>query len=270
MTGMQVPKITIVTITFNSESTLGRTIDSVAAQGYPNLEYLIVDGGSTDGTMAIVESATHVVSRWISEPDEGISDAFNKGIALATGEIIGFINSDDQLMPGALDALAKAYEPDIDVYRGKCLFWNEQTGQRSVEVPTLHPSFDGVSKVCHPSTFIAKRAYERYGTYDASSKFVMDLDLLHRFYAEGALFKNVDAVLACFTMGGVTFNSKMDERLAEIHRMMRKNDLSEVQWFRFLATTRAKQVILKVVGRRFIHKMRNESYPEAVEGSGRE
>ena len=100
------PKISIITISFNSDKTLEDTINSVISQDYPNLEYLIVDGGSKDRTLDIVDKYRDKIDVVVSEPDKGISDAFNKGIQLATGEIIGIINSDDLLMPGALQEIS--------------------------------------------------------------------------------------------------------------------------------------------------------------------
>ena len=122
------PRITIVTITFNSAATLEETIRSVTMQDYPALEYVIIDGGSSDGTLDIVQKYRERIQIVVSEPDKGISDAFNKGIARATGEIIGIINSDDILLPGALRELAEAYDPQVDVYSGLILFWNEGYG----------------------------------------------------------------------------------------------------------------------------------------------
>lgn len=95
-------KISIITITYNSEKTLEDTIQSVARQNYPDLEYIIVDGGSKDATLDIVKKYSNVVTKWISEPDKGISDAFNKGIKIASGELIGIINSDDTQAPVAM------------------------------------------------------------------------------------------------------------------------------------------------------------------------
>ena len=113
------PLISVVTITFNSEKTVEETIRSVVSQDYPNLEYIIIDGGSTDSTLQIVDRYRDRIALVQSEPDKGISDAFNKGILKASGEIIGIINSDDLLSEGALKAIADNYDPSIDVYSGK-------------------------------------------------------------------------------------------------------------------------------------------------------
>ena len=98
----QLPKISVVTVSFNHAEFIRDTIDSVASQQYPNLEHIVVDGGSQDGTIEILQEAPHLV--WTSEQDRGISDALNKGFARATGDIIVWLNSDDWLAPGALHA----------------------------------------------------------------------------------------------------------------------------------------------------------------------
>ena len=131
------PKISIVTITYNSENTVEETIKSVISQGYPNLEYVIIDGASTDGTLDVVSKYSDRIAKIVSEPDKGISDAFNKGIKHATGEIIGIINSDDILLPGALQAVADAYEEGVGVYRGNIFIWDSKSDTRIQACPSM-------------------------------------------------------------------------------------------------------------------------------------
>ena len=200
-------KISIITITFNSEKTLEQTIQSVVNQGYDNLEYIIIDGGSKDNTLEIVEKFRDNIAIVVSEPDEGISDAFNKGIGKATGDVIGIINSDDLLLPGALKKIADNYEYGIDVYRGKTVIWNDVTGEKLVQIPSMkfpvkRPFVK--STVCHQSTFVTKNAYEKYGVFDKKFRYVMDVDLLTRMYVHGAKMKYVDGELAVSRFGGIT------------------------------------------------------------------
>lgn len=251
------PIVSVVTVTYNSGSTLQRTIDSVRDQGYENLEYIIVDGGSCDDTVEVIQRNLDVVSFWASESDEGISDAFNKGIAMATGDIVGIINSDDMLLPGALQKLADFYSPDIDVYRGKCMFRDESSGFSTVETPSMRIAFDGRTKVDHPSTFISRRAYEKYGLYDVRLRYAMDLDLLFRFQQKGAKFAFVDEPLTCFTMGGVTFNSDRAERRKEMQFIMEKNGVSRFARYRYVLIDILKCFVLHAVGREVILKLRN-------------
>ncbi len=218
------PQISIITITFNSGKTLERTIQSVISQNYEQLEYLIIDGGSTDNTMDIVKKYHDHISFSISEPDHGISDAFNKGIHYATGEIIGIINSDDTLLPGALDAIANAYDPKIDVYRGHTIYENIKTKFRFSSKPSLEfPVSDYMKiRVCHQGTFVTKAAYARVGGYKTYIRYIMDMDLLFRLYNSGCTFKYVPYDIAVFYSGGATsdsFNKKVGER----YRVIREN-----------------------------------------------
>ena len=219
-------RVSVITVTFNSEKTLEQTIKSVIEQGYDNLEYIIIDGGSKDGTLDIVNRYRNKINVVISEKDNGISDAFNKGIHRATGEVIGIINSDDLLVEGALSAVSEAYQDDIDVYRGNLLIWNDSNGEQYVCSPTMH--FDirrNLLSVCHPSTFISKKAYEKWGLYDVDMRYMMDADLLFRFYREGAKFKHVDQNLAVFRLGGVT-SDDWKKKIPEYRKVLKVNGAS--------------------------------------------
>lgn len=197
------PKISIITITYNSEKTLEDTIKSVSSQNYSNLEYIIVDGGSTDSTMEIVNNYSSVVTKWISEPDDGISDAFNKGIKMATGDIIGIINSDDMLTEGALFRLAEEYEEGLDVFYGNAIVISVDGKPKFISNanPDLSHFLYGFS-LLHPATFITKHAYTKYGLYDNNYKCAMDFDLLLRFHKNGAKFKYINHSFAYFRLGG--------------------------------------------------------------------
>ena len=215
---MYYPKISIVTITYNSEKTLEETIKSVISQNYNNLEYLIIDGGSKDETLQIVDKYRDNIDFLISEPDRGISDAFNKGIKYSTGEIIGIINSDDLLLPGALHTIADVYDAKVDVYSGNVIFWNDINGMTLISKPEL--DFGKLKlqyAVAHPGRFIRKDAYERFGGYDINFRYNMDVNLLCRFYQNGAKFIHIDKELAKFRMGATTadpiYKKKDDYRL---------------------------------------------------------
>ena len=200
---MQNPKISIITITYNSEKTLEETIKSIKAQNYDNLEYIIVDGGSTDSTLDIVKKYSDVVSKYISEPDEGISDAFNKGILMAQGDIIGIINSDDMLCDGALIKLASAYDGETDVYYGNAMICDEDGVRTSIltsskDLSSMPYSFC----IVHPATFVTKNAYDKYGVFDKNIRCTMDYDLLLRYYKAGAKFKYLDENISVYRTGG--------------------------------------------------------------------
>jgi glycosyltransferase involved in cell wall biosynthesis len=218
------PKITIVTICYNSEKYIEQTIKSIINQSYDCKEYIIIDGGSTDDTLKIIEKYRDRIDCFVSEPDKGISDAFNKGIKMATGDIVGLINSDDILCENCLSALALEYDGKTDIYRGNSIFWNDITDFKGRDVPTMKFTVIPYSlHVCHQSTFISKDAYEKYGYYRLDFKYMMDLELLRRFYRKGATFKYVNIDLSVFRLGGISQVSET-KKWKERKRMILIND----------------------------------------------
>lgn len=208
---MSLPNISIITITYNSEKTIRDTFESVKKQNYPNLEYIIIDGGSKDSTLQIAKEYQSVITKIISEPDEGISDAMNKGISVANGELIGIIHSDDMLADGALNILAQSWDYSTDVYYGDVMVCYENG-----EPMHILRGSDDLSQmnygfcISHPSTFVTREAYKKYGVYDKSLKCCMDYDQFLRMYKNGARFKHINHVLANYRMGGI--NQKMRKR----------------------------------------------------------
>lgn len=251
------PLITIITICFNSEKTLERTIDSVAKQQYPNIEYIIIDGGSKDNTIEIIKRRRDDIDIWISEPDNGISDAFNKGIKRAHGDIVGIINSDDGLMPGALSRLAKEYEPGIDIYIGELISRDEAQGieHKSVSPPKKF-TFMTDSHITHPSTFITKDAYDKFGLYDEKCKTAMDYDLLLRMYRGGARIKTIKYPLAFFTMSGITFSNYSKGKYDEHIYIIKKYGANGIDISKYLLKRKFKNLIIRIVGRNNISKIR--------------
>ena len=217
------PFISVITIAFNSEKTIEETIKSVIEQNYNNKEYIIIDGGSTDGTIDIIKKYEKSISYWVSEPDKGISDAFNKGIKAAKGDIIGIVNSDDQYLPGALEIVAKNFEEKIDVYRGSILIHEEGKDDYTYEPSMKFGMLPIKVNVCHLPTFINRRAYEKYGVYDISFKLAMDLDLLRRFYRKGAKFKKINAVLGRFNVGGLSTEAGIKRGFDERRKVILNN-----------------------------------------------
>ena len=207
-------KISIITVTFNSEKTLESTIDSVRSQNYDELEYIIVDGGSTDGTIRIINKNQDIISKWVSEPDKGISDAFNKGIRMSTGDLIGIINSDDMLEEGALSAVANCIKADTDVLYGNVLSFGDGIKPFIEKPKDLSGLYDSMV-LLHPATFVMKRAYDKYGVFNIDYKCCMDRDLLLRMYSRGAKFQYVDRVLSKFRQGGVNQRTYLTTTVSE-------------------------------------------------------
>lgn len=222
-------KISIITITFNSQKTLEETIKSVINQKYENLEYIIIDGGSTDGTIEIVNKYRKYISRFISEKDEGISDAFNKGIRMASGELIGIINSDDMLAENALKLIAKKIYDKTDLIYGNAVLFYDNSEKKNREKP--HPNISDLNytmALIHPATFIKRKAYDEYGLYSTEYKCAMDYEILLRMYKKEAKFQYIDEDLAYFRMGGT--NQRYFKRTAnEIKQISIKYGYSEIK-----------------------------------------
>lgn len=195
------PRITVVTPSYNQAGFLRASIESVLSQGYPNLEYIVVDGGSTDASPAIIEEYAESLAWWVTEPDNGQSHALNKGFGRATGDVLGWLNSDDKLLPGSLATIGATLHdtcgPQALVGHCRYRFANGATRvmvgrfddrQSLLEVwrpYTMH----------QPAVWWRREAADRTGLLDESLSLVMDFDYWVRM-AEHTDFVNVDAVLA--------------------------------------------------------------------------
>jgi len=195
------PLVTIITIVYNGEKTIADTIRSVEAQKYPNLEYIIVDGGSRDKTLDIVRQFSNTVTTVISEKDEGISDAFNKGLRLAKGEIIGLINADDWYEDGALEKVVAAM-PGYDIVYGDLRLWKD--GQTDFIYRGDHAHLAKEMTVNHPTVFVHKECYDRLGLFDKNYKCAMDYELMLRFMVNGVRFRYIPSVLANMRWEGLS------------------------------------------------------------------
>jgi glycosyltransferase involved in cell wall biosynthesis len=195
--------VSIVTPTLNSAGYLPDALASVANQRYPTIEHVVVDGGSTDGTGGLLETAgPHV--RWVSEPDRGQSDALAKGLAMAGGDIIGWLNADDFYEPGALAAVAGylGSHPDVDVLYGDCHYLYQDRLPVATRLVRARPFDldDLLNRGCYipqPTTFFRRRALDRVSP-DPSLHFAMDYELWLQLAAAGRRFAYLPTTLACF------------------------------------------------------------------------
>ncbi len=199
------PRISVVTASYNQGKFIGRTIESVLAQNYPNLEHIVVDGMSTDDTPAVLARYPHL--RVLREPDRGQADAINKGFRLATGDVYCFLNSDDTFLPGALHRVAAELSParGRHIVTGRCIYVDENdkpTGAEHPSGPMTHRRVLEVWKVHavpQPSTFWTPDVWRRCGALDVSDQLVLDYDLMCRFSRHYALHF-IDQVLATFRL----------------------------------------------------------------------
>lgn len=248
------PKLSVITVSYNSETTLERTIKSVLRQKYDNIEYIIIDGGSTDGTVEIIRKYEAYITYWITEPDNGISDAFNKGIKVATGDLIWIINSDDGILNGAVDYLVDHYDPSIDVYRGRTRIVTIDGKEFEYE-PSMKINCLGTININHPSTVISKRAYEKFGLYDIKCKNYMDLDILLRMYRGRAEFRYIDYTLAFFSWGGATASEFTKKRKDELNYVLKKNGFSDRDVWVAQSIRKVKRGIKNVLGFNNVSKL---------------
>lgn len=180
-------KISIITVAYNSSATIETTLDSVQAQGYPKLEYIVVDGGSTDATLDVVRKYPELVTQLISEPDRGIYDAMNKGVQRATGEVVGILNSDDFYRHSRVleeVAVAFAADPALEVLLGDVDFVSDEDLNKPVRTyraTGFRPWMFRLGLMPpHPAVFVRKSTYERAGLYKLGYKIAADFDFLTR------------------------------------------------------------------------------------------
>jgi glycosyltransferase involved in cell wall biosynthesis len=207
----------IITVTRNSARYLEECISSVLSQDCTDLEHIIVDCVSVDGTLDIVReyAGRDFRLRWISERDEGISDAFNKGLAMARGELIGFLNSDDAYAPGALRTVAEAFRgnPETDVFHGDLVRFSGNSPLFTVTAGRVDDGIWHEMPLNHPATFVTSRAFAVVGGFDTSLRLAMDYELVLRLYLAGLRFLHIPAVLARMRYGGAS-----DERFVAARR----------------------------------------------------
>ena len=205
-------KVSIITVSYNSENTIERTIRSVLTQSYRPLEYVIIDGDSKDDTVLIIQKYIPLLEKfgievnYQSEPDRGISEAFNKGIRKASGDIVGIINSDDQLAEDILYDIVRTFDEQTDVVCGDCL-WIDKVHNinyvRKSHIKKLKKlKYEMV--LMHPSCFVRKTTYEKYGVFDVDLKYAMDKDLMARIFQKGGTFQYIPKVIAIMQAGGVS------------------------------------------------------------------
>ena len=227
-------KISVITVTYNSAATLADTLKSVASQDYADVEHILVDGASTDGTLDIIKGFPHVV-HWISEKDNGLYDAINKGIRMASGDVIGILNSDDFFPDsGVLSDISKAFVDSItDAVFGDIAFVRPDNLQKIIR---LYSSGNFRTKKfaygympAHPSFYVKKSCYLSYGLYKLDYKIAADYELLMRFlYTKKIRFTYIKRIMVYMRTGGVSNQSFMSRYTLnkEIIKACRENGVN--------------------------------------------
>lgn len=226
-------KVTIITVCFNSEKTIGETIESVLSQTYDDIEHIIVDGDSSDGTMAVVKNYIDDIDVVVSEPDSGIYDAMNKGLSLATGDVIGILNSDDfyssrDVIKNVVDRFCQ--QPENDIVFGDVVFVDPEKTDRVVRFYNSRRfkpwklRFGWMPP--HPATFIKKETYNVAGKYSLDYKISADYEMFVRLLlVKSSVISRLDSVLVKMRTGGIS-TSGLKSSIAlnrEIVRACRSN-----------------------------------------------
>lgn len=204
------PEFSIITICFNSEKTIERTIISVLSQSYQNFEYIIVDGASTDGTLGIIEKYIEKYPnkiKLISEKDNGIYDAMNKGIRMASGHLIGIVNSDDYYEIDALKNIGEAY----DGKKYEIIYGMLRTIKDGKEVSVYIKNYQWLDEdmITHPTCFVTKEVYEDFGAYSLEYRYSADYEFMLRMSRKTqVIFKPVYKIISNFSVEGASGSIK--------------------------------------------------------------
>lgn len=221
--------VSIITVCYNSEKTIRRTIESVLFQTYENIEYIIVDGKSRDSTCAIISEYKGLFGarlKFISEPDKGIYDAMNKGIRLSKGKLIGILNSDDFYEKDAVEKIVAAWDGGgKQILHGlmRQLRHGKEYGVVLTSADFLHEKM-----IQHPSCFVTRDVYRQIGLFNTRYKYVADCEFMMRAYEAGVIFRPVYHVIANFDEGGAS--EKAAAQIEGLRLSRQKGDISFISF----------------------------------------
>lgn len=231
-------KISIITISWNSEATIEDTIRSVITQTHPDVEYIVIDGASQDGTMDIVNRFRDGIALVVSEPDAGIYDAMNKGVVAATGEVVGILNSDDFYADERVLAdVAAAFDDHVDGVYANLVYVDRDNPDKVTRTWKSKPYQPGLFRKgwmpAHPTFFVRKSCYDAHGLYNTELRSAADYELMLRFIEkEGIRVKFLDRLITKMRVGGES-NVSLKNRIRankEDRRAWRMNGLSPA-WY---------------------------------------
>ncbi len=242
----QQPRLSVIVPSYNQAEYLERTLLSILNQNYANLQLLVVDGGSTDGSLGIIKKYESYIDRWVSEKDKGQVDAINKGLAWANGDLVCFQNSDDLFAPNALNTLAEFYkkQPEYDGYYGDMLFIDEhdhvtdilKTVNFSLEAQVL----EGM-QIFNQSFFFKPICYKNWGGMNESLQFVLDYEMVLRWAHKGAVFAKVEGFLGAFRLHSLAKTANMEAVRKKEHEAL------SAQYAEILGLTGKAGVLLKTI-----------------------
>lgn len=241
-------KISIITAAYNAEKTIEQTISSVVNQDYDNLEYIIVDGASTDGTVQIIEKYASYGIRWISEPDQGLYDALNKGVCMSTGDYIQIIGADDALTsPTVISTVAAQFDSSVDIFAGELWCVDESTTKQicfTNEKVRDRAHYRGGAMIPHAAMFVRRELLLRY-PFDTSYRIVSDYKFfLQCYYNQDVHIKFGEEKIAFFSYSGISSNPQACWE--EDNRLYQELGLP-FQSPNYIHTSRIKYVMWKII-----------------------
>ncbi|GIJ94263.1 glycosyltransferase family 2 protein [Capnocytophaga stomatis] len=217
------PLISVITVSFNAVKTIEQTILSVINQTYPNVEYIIIDGGSTDGTIDIIKKYQDKIAYWVSEPDKGIYNAMNKGIEKTNGDWINFMNAGDEFYNN--DVLNKFFTAnnlkEVDVIYGNMIVLFPKKTSLKKPLPINH--LEKGMPFCHQSTFVKSNLQKKY-LFNTTYRICADYKFFFDIYKKGAKFKYKDVIVSKFLYGGLSSSSALDLLIEERHISGKKHN----------------------------------------------
>ncbi|WP_457747002.1 glycosyltransferase family 2 protein [Sulfurimonas sp.] len=236
-------KVSIITVVYNNKSTISDAIESVLTQTYKNIEYIIVDGASSDGTVDVIKSYGDKINKFVSEPDNGLYDAMNKGIELATGDVVGILNSDDFYVDRfVIDKIVKEFkEKKVDSVYADLVYVKPENLEKIVryyDSSKFHPSkFAYGWMPAHPTFFVKKWVYEKYGRFKTDYKIAADYEILVRFLEKYKInYFYLDEVIVKMRMGGISTRGFKSNYILnkEIIKACRENGIS-TNWLKVVS-----------------------------------
>jgi glycosyltransferase involved in cell wall biosynthesis len=242
---MDSPVISIITVVYNTAATLEQTMLSVLNQSYPSKEYIVIDGGSTDGSVEIIRKYESQLAYWVSETDKGIYDAMNKGIARANGELIGILNADDWYEPEILFEVANRY---LETGKKQVLHGMMRNFQHDLFYNITGNSIRRLryDMIQHPTCFVPKKIYENFGCFDPAYKYSGDYDLIMRLVKNGIDFSFMELVMVNFRLDGTSSKPQADKEMWKIR--MKYGLISRMEGWIHLCLIPTKGVLKKWVG----------------------
>ena len=227
--------ISVITVCFNSEKTIKKTIDSVLKQTLKNFEYILVDGKSTDNTLQIIKSyenefyERNIPYKIISEKDNGIYDAINKGISLCNGKLVGILNSDDWYQKDTLETIYEKYSKDeADVYHANLNIYSSHNKFIIEKTPNTSKAIYRKMPFFHPTCFIKKEVYNTIGNYSLKYKICSDYDFIIKLIKSNYKIVYINKALVNFRLGGASTTS-IDNALQEAHKVRVDNSINPFQ-----------------------------------------